>query len=1046
MSISSLDSNTSDVLPALTEKRLSKFNSAFKGIIKFLNEFRTVWYFLTCFGGIIILSLPYLVPNPGIMAQVITTLQLLLIVTLFAVAGFLALRRYFKPSSAINFLPYAKKLANFETTRKFGLKSVLNHYVSLEGVNLETNQVITTIDKFFLETWLQDGSSPAVLVLGTTGSGKSTLAEYLAVSLARKWLNSPNNNRIPVLINLRELRSVNSLKDLITDLLCNQWGLQSKGKFWNDFCKMHTDGKLLLILDGFDEAFEQVTYNDLQKNFNEIVDLVEPGGKMKVWLSTRSEVFLSMTELQDVILLRGRITKSELDINELSSKLRSESGEAAFIAIEINPVRSRQVREYLDKRFGSTEGAAKWQKIRSIPQLRELARRPITLDMMSLTIDHLEVNRAVTLRTLYKIYTDQWIKRDSRKRVTILQPETKLRLVTDLAWEWLRSDQHLITYETMVRVKHIIERESSIDPLVLNYVEEDLVKSSFLMHASTGTAREYTFQHKTFAEFFAAEDIANSYQDEKKCYSVLALFWSLDAVTRSAILSYSSEALYRVIVEDTSPLLEGRMETRKTWLQAWVLLHSCLDKSEHVRLPPITIEEDIGLSPTYLIKYEHDKLIRLDLSNCNLTNIPENTLDLLKDVRELFLIHNELSRLPETIIKLKKLETLILAGNQFKTLPKFIANLDNLRELNLSANQLKKIPEFIGNMTNLQQLSLGYNELKTIPESIRHLKNLRILDLSGNQLTEIPEFVLSMKNLRGLLLTDNPINTIPETIRNLEELTRLELSGFQLKEIPEFIGSLNSLKQLRLTDNLFVTIPEFIGGMNDLVSLELSGFQPKKVIEFVRNTESLDLGDTSPPRLIEFIRNVENLQESLSGFQLIEIPEFIVEMKNLRRLYLNGFNMTVIPEAIGKMEDLRVLALSGNKLTTLPESVANLELRRLNLSDNQFTEISAVIFKIESLRVLNLANNQLRRIPSKLSLLKNLLTLDLSGNQLNEIPDFIGDMTNLRVLNLEGNPIKKIPVSILKLQRLQHLRLDISNLGRQSRLIARDFFTLQKYK
>ncbi|XP_037133828.1 leucine-rich repeat-containing protein 59 [Syngnathus acus] len=101
----------------------------------------------------------------------------------------------------------------------------------------------------------------------------------------------------------------------------------------------------------------------------------------------------------------------------------------------------------------------------------------------------------------------------------------------------------------------------------------------------------------------------------------------------------------------------------------------------------------------------------MDLSLCNLTEVP---------VKELALF--------------TKATFLDLSCNNITSLPPEFCNLTHLVKLDLSKNQLTCLPDDIGNLTSLQHLDLYNNKLITLPVSFSQLRSLKWLDLKDNPL------------------------------------------------------------------------------------------------------------------------------------------------------------------------------------------------------------------------------------------------------------------------------------------------------------------------
>ncbi|XP_048344401.1 leucine-rich repeat-containing protein 59 [Sphaerodactylus townsendi] len=101
----------------------------------------------------------------------------------------------------------------------------------------------------------------------------------------------------------------------------------------------------------------------------------------------------------------------------------------------------------------------------------------------------------------------------------------------------------------------------------------------------------------------------------------------------------------------------------------------------------------------------------LDLSLCDLNEVPVK----------------ELAGLPKATV-------LDLSCNNLTSLPSDFCSLTHLVKLDLSKNQLQQLPSDFGRLINLQHLDLLNNRLVTLPISFAQLKNLKWLDLKDNPL------------------------------------------------------------------------------------------------------------------------------------------------------------------------------------------------------------------------------------------------------------------------------------------------------------------------
>nr|XP_043869146.1 leucine-rich repeat-containing protein 59 isoform X1 [Solea senegalensis] len=101
----------------------------------------------------------------------------------------------------------------------------------------------------------------------------------------------------------------------------------------------------------------------------------------------------------------------------------------------------------------------------------------------------------------------------------------------------------------------------------------------------------------------------------------------------------------------------------------------------------------------------------VDLSLCNLTEVP---------VRELALF--------------PKATVVDLSCNNITSLPPEFCSLTHLVKVDLSKNQLTCLPDDLGSLSNLQHLDLYNNKLTVLPVSFSQLRGLKWLDLKDNPL------------------------------------------------------------------------------------------------------------------------------------------------------------------------------------------------------------------------------------------------------------------------------------------------------------------------
>lgn len=165
----------------------------------------------------------------------------------------------------------------------------------------------------------------------------------------------------------------------------------------------------------------------------------------------------------------------------------------------------------------------------------------------------------------------------------------------------------------------------------------------------------------------------------------------------------------------------------------------------------------------------------------------------------------------------------------------------------------------------------------------------------------------------------------------------------------------------------------------------------------------------------------------LSGRSLEELPENIALLSGLVVLNLANNNLTTLPDSIAALAMLNNLDIRRNRFEALPEILSSLRLRSLNASGNKIKDISA-LQGCRDLRVLDLSSNNLTNIEGMLSEENELRTLNLSGNFIQEIDSAFVALARVERLNLSENMLTEIPKSVEAMQEIVEINLSDNRL------------------
>ncbi|KAG0358504.1 hypothetical protein BG005_002240 [Podila minutissima] len=474
------------------------------------------------------------------------------------------------------------------------------------------------------------------------------------------------------------------------------------------------------------------------------------------------------------------------------------------------------------------------------------------------------------------------------------------------------------------------------------------------------------------------------------------------------------------------------------------------------------------------------------LSNRGLGQIPHEFFDGLRNLRELYLDHNDIKVVPDSLLKLSKLDVLDLSCNSISSFHSAfkMKKLKNLRRLNLDQNMLTDISpiyklkslrelrlnhNFVGhlaiaiqNMTKLKILTMESNSLVTLPETMGKLGNLCELRLSDNNLRALPESIGTIRTLQVLALRSNLLERLPESWKELENLTTLDLACNRLTSLPQDLVRLPKLTHLDLHDNQIQALPDKIGQLSNLVVLHLCNNHLRELpkdIGRLRDLQDLILSFNFIQVLPDEIGKLNKLQElKFDNNPLRSLPKTIQRLVNVRRVHLQGCALRDLPVELGvAFKELIYLDLSGNQFEVMPPLDQMYKLEEFYISNNYLREIGTSSLNLSNSNNnsnnyntgtlsgpmgggLGMANNALVGsgsmsqsgsggnssggvTASKLSDLKRLRVFEAHHNQIRVLSSNIKVLNHLEVLDLSDNLLSWLPKEVGDLALLKVLLL-----------------------
>lgn len=363
----------------------------------------------------------------------------------------------------------------------------------------------------YVNTWCNEPSGTNVLLLGDFGSGKTWITLRYAALHLKEFYDNPISRRLPIYVPLRQVNPTAPIFDEVARLLFEHYGLQAIGA-GHSLQWLNESGKLLLILDGFDEFGKVLDEERVISNIRALGDLMSP--RSKLLLTSRGHVFKSSWHAQDLFT---RATRSLDENSPLTFEVMRLFTEVAGLSDE-------QVYEIINRRVGAMANETiTW--IQSGYGLMDLARRPLLLNMIMEAFERSH-RFPTTMFNLYENYTRLWLERE-RWRGQLGQRE-RSRFVEWLAWYMFSSNRYSVSFTDL---EHILEEVfETKDEKLLDTLDYDIRTSTFLTRNAEG---QFTFAHKSFMEFFAAKWIVNSLASGKHDF--------LDYVPASKVAAFTPE-------------------------------------------------------------------------------------------------------------------------------------------------------------------------------------------------------------------------------------------------------------------------------------------------------------------------------------------------------------------------------------------------------------------------------------------------------------------------------------------------------------------------
>ncbi|KAI9545040.1 hypothetical protein NQZ68_039768 [Dissostichus eleginoides] len=303
----------------------------------------------------------------------------------------------------------------------------------------------------------------------------------------------------------------------------------------------------------------------------------------------------------------------------------------------------------------------------------------------------------------------------------------------------------------------------------------------------------------------------------------------------------------------------------------------------------------LDLRDTGLQELDVRPLCRLELLRCD-----RNTLSLLRvsghALKSLHAAHNELKLLEVQPVP-ENLTVLDLSWNKLGCVPAWVCESSRLEVLDINHNSVTELPLQLLSSGSLRKLLAGWNQVCRLAERLER-SQLEVLDLQHNHLTELPHnLFIKAQSLRYLNVSANKLENLPAA--SLSE------------------DSSSCLEELYVTNNC----------LTDKCVPLLTGHGHLRVLHLAYN----QLQTFTASKLAR----LEQLEElDLSGNRLRAVPTTILSCQRMHTLSAHSNCINAFPEVL-QLPEIKCVDLSCNELTevTLPETLPQ-KLQDLDLTGN----------------------------------------------------------------------------------------------------------------